>query len=661
MLYSVRMKIRSKITFLMGIVFLGAVMIAALSLWTMNEMTKLDETIQSGYRLLGTAQKVHGLMKDLMFDLFTPQTYLLLKDVLHTTRFQTTRNGFRQSVRDFETSVALFMSSPRVKGMLRDQEARDAYHVAQIMTQKASQRIDSFQQAIDRLFAEGEPTGADVYMRLQTDTRAGMPLFFDEVRETSYYLTYSFESFLSYFIRTLEQESLVIRRQILLLFWLLTTAIGAATFTLSLAFARRISRRIKSVEQGVRAISQGDFTARLAIPTSDEFGALALNFNLFMKDLKRNVDSIQSLMRDIGESITARPRFQRILELIVEAAVKDSSASGAAIITMDTAGAFAVACTAGEFPLRAGAGIPYEPAENGAPVIRIHEIIGGREPVFIREERTIGSGGRVGSFLGLPLSISQGTLGLLCVITGARNAPLTDLDCTTFSTFAEYAALIIDNFFKYREILERREAEYRALQAQIQPHFVYNVLNGLIGLNRMGDSRRLESAIFSLKDMLRYILDQGRWTTVGEELRFLGRYCELQKMRFPERLAVSIRCDEKVADVRIPKLILQPIVENAVIHGIEPLDRAGHLEITAEQVGGTGAASARICVVDDGVGYETSATHAEERIGLTNARERLHISHPDARLSIESAPGAGTRIRIEIPDGRLNGEDPHRG
>jgi sensor histidine kinase YesM len=498
-------------------------------------------------------------------------------------------------------------------------------------------------------------------MRLQTDTGAGMPLFFDEVRETSYYLTYSFESFLSYFIRTLEQESLVIRRQILLAFWVLTTVIGAVTFTLSVAFARRISQRIKAVEQGVRAVSQGDFTARLAIATSDEFGALATNFNLFMKDLKRNVDSIQSLMRDVGESIITRPRFQRILELIVEAAVKDSNADGAAIVSMDTAGVLSVVCTAGDFPIAAGSPMPYDSASDGEGRIRLHEIIEQRQPVFFRAPRVLGADLRVGSFLALPLSISQGTLGLLCVSTGVASAPLTDLDSTTFTTFAEYATLIIDNFFKYRELLERREAEYKALQAQIQPHFVYNVLNSLIGLNRMGDSRTLESAIFSLKDMLRYILDQASWTTVGDELHFLDRYCELQKMRFPDRLVVSIRCEEEVTALRIPKLILQPMVENAVIHGIEPLDRPGHLEIVARRAMANGGSAACISIVDDGVGYSTAAGDVEERIGLANARERLLIAYPDARLSIVSDPGSGTRISIEIPAARQQGEDPHRG
>ena len=652
------MRIRSKISILTGGVFLAALLISSLSIWTLNVTARLRDTVDAGNRLIGTALALHGLMKDLMFDLFTPQTYLLLKDLLHTSRVQTTRADFRASLKEFDSSFSAFMQSPGVRGLLRDQELRDTYDTALIMTAKASTRIASFQAAIDTLFAAGMTGDSSLYMQLQTDKGIVVPQFFDEVRETSYYLTYSFESYLTHFIRSLQQESALIQRQVMIVFWSLTAAIGALTFILSLLFAARISNRIRSVEEGVRAVANGDFRARLSIRTTDEFGALADHFNLFMKELKKNVDSVQSLMRDVGESLTRRPSFRRILSLIVEAAVKDSRADGAAVFILDPENGLVRASSAGDFPA-------VEPGTGGAPgpetEIRLHELFEQRDSVFIRERRTLGSGHVLESFMAFPLVTTQGTLGMLCVDTAPPHASLTDLDFSNFGSFAEYAALIIDNFFKYKELVEKRDAEYRALQAQIQPHFLYNVLNGLIGLNRMGDSRTLESAIFSLKDMLRYILDQGRWTTLGEELRFLGRYCELQKMRFSERLVVTIRCDAEVADVRIPKLILQPIVENAVIHGIEPLDRSCHLEITAEQLRANGTRGARIFINDDGVGYIASATHSEERIGLTNARERLQISYPDARLSIASAPGSGTRICIEIPEGRQGGEDPDRG
>ena len=643
------MKIRSKISLLTGAVFMSAVLISSLSVWTVNVTSRLRDAIDNGNRLVSTALTLHGLMKDLMVDLFTPQTYLLLKDLLHTPRSQSTRRDFRGSVQQFEISVAAFMQSADVKGLLRDQELRDAYDTARIMTEKASDRIASFQATVDRLFSSGSAEGTDLYRQLQTDPGTGVPQFFDEVRETSYYLTYSFESFLTHFTRSLQQESALIRRQVLVIFWTLTALIGAVTLTFSLAYARRIAQRISRVEEGVRAVAHGDFGARLDIRTSDEFGALAAHFNLLIQELKKNVDSMRSLMRDVGESLTARPGFQRILELIVETAVKDSRADGAAMLVTDPVEGLVVASAAGEIPLSVRSAVPLRSPEEA---IDLHDVYERRQPVFVRERRALHGGGEVESFLALPLITSQGMIGLLCLVTAVPHPAFADLDFTTLGSFAEYAALIIDNYFKYRELLEKREAEYRALQAQIQPHFLYNVLNGLVGLNRMGDPRGLESALFSLKDMLRYILDAGQWTTIGEEIGFITRYCDLQRLRFPERLIVSIRHDEQSSGVRIPKLLLQPVVENAVIHGIEPLDRPGRLVVEALAAGRNGTRVARIIVADDGAGFSAGTGDAAERIGLANVRERLRLAYPDARLAIESSPGAGTRICIEIPDER---------
>jgi hypothetical protein len=403
-------------------------------------------------------------------------------------------------------------------------------------------------------------------------------------------------------------------------------------------------------------VSHGDFSLRLDIRSADEFGALAASYNLFMTDLKRNIESIQGLLRDVGESLTTHLSFQRILELIVEAAVKNSNAGGAAVVLPSPEERLVVECSAGVFPHPSGTALPRY---DGA--ISLHDIYDRRAPIFIRQPKSLDGGPQVSSLQAFPLIVSQGELGLLCVITADSDAPLTDLDFNNFRTFTEYAALIIDNFFKYKELLEKREAQYRALQSQIQPHFLYNVLNGLVGLNRMGDAKALESAIFSLKDMLRYILDKGNWTTVREELRFLERYCELQRMRFPDRLSVSIRCAQEVESFRIPKLILQPVVENAVIHGIEPLGRPATLSIEAGLGGREDGPFTSICIADDGAGFNPEATDVEQRIGLSNVRERLLMAYPNARLSIASSPGSGTRIRIEIPSGDSRREDPDRG
>jgi sensor histidine kinase YesM len=644
------MKIRVKISLLTGAVFMSAVFVSTLSVWTMNVTSRLHDAIDNGNRLVSTSLVLHGLMKDLMVDLFTPQTYLLLKDLLHTPRSQSTLREFAASVQQFESSVTDFMQSPDVKGLLRDQELRDAYDTARIMTDKATERIASFQATVDRLFSTGSVEGADLY-RQQMDPATGMPQFFGEVRETSYYLTYSFESFLSHFLRSLQEASALIRRQVMVVFWSLTALIGAVTFSFSLAFARRISERIARVEEGVRAVANGDFGARLDIRTSDEFGALAEHFNLLIQELKKNVDSVQRLMRDVGENLAEPPGYQRLLERIVETAVRNSRADGAAVLVTDPVVGPVVATAAGRFPLPAQ---QPGPSATAAGPVDWHSVCEQRQIVVVRKPGAVTGGPGEESLLVLPLATPQGTVGALCLVTFAPNPGFADLDVTTLSTFAEYAALIIDNFFKYRELLEKREAEYRALQAQIEPHFLYNVLNGLVGLNRMGEPRSLEAALFSLKDMLRYILDTGRWTTVAEELRFITRYCDLQRLRFPERLTVSITHDEGSAGVKIPKLLLQPVVENAVIHGIEPLDRPGRLVVEARAEASNGSTLTRITVTDDGVGFPSGTGDTVERIGMANVRERLRLAYPDARMAVESSPGQGTRICIEIRDGQAD-------
>ena len=663
------MKIKTKIICVTGIILFCVIVISSVSIWTLNEITRLRETIENGVELIGRARTIHSLMKDLMFDIFTPQTYRLLKDIIHAPRFQTTRRSFHTAVVEFQSEFHNFMESSRVKSLLRDEELQDAYAVAQVISDKAFTKIEDFQSKLDQLVGSGVLGEESVYEQLQTDRETTIPLFFDEVRDTSYYLNNSFESFLSHFIRSLEDQSAIIRRQILILFWSLTVLIGVVAVVLSLMLARQISRRISRVEEAFRQVSMGDLTATLNIRTNDEFGLLAHNFNLFMKDLKRNVDSVLNLLRDISRSITERLSFDKILKLIVESAVKDSNADGSAVLTLNDRGGIIVGQAAGAFPYPRGRKIPAKVADAvaGAPSgeadtpLSLKQVFSQQKPVYIRSAKNWAaaafddSSRKVSSLLALPLVVSQRLLGVFCILTYGPDNHITDLDYTNFSTFTDYASLILDNFFKYKELLERREAEYEALQSQIQPHFLYNLLNSLIGLNRMGDRKSLEGALFSLKDMLRYTLEQSDWSTVAEELQFVSKYCELQQVRFQERLSVDIHCDEAAASFRIPKLILQPLVENAIIHGIEPLGRPGKLEVSAKRIQRNGAVGLGICIVDNGVGFSVADHPEDGHIGLRNVKERLLITFPRAFLKVDSDPGRGTRITMEIVEDKPSG------
>ena len=649
------MKIRTKFFFITGVVFLSLIIISSLSMWTMNEINKLKRTIDKGTGLIANSRKIHGHLKDLMFDIFTPQTYRLLKDIIYAPRFQTSLRNFHEAVETFEDSFSDFMNLPQVKRLLREEELKDEYEVALRMSKKAFQKIESINGSLDKLVRRGVLGEARIYERIQSEQDESLIMFFDEVRITSYYLNNNFESFLSHFIHSLQEQSRIIQKQILISFWLLSAAIGLAVILFSNTFAHRISTRIKVVEKAIKMVSRGDFAVRLNIDSHDEFGALSDNFNMFIIDLKRNVDSLLNLMHDIGVEITNQLNPDRIFELIAESAVKDTNADGAAVLMT------------GEHPdrltIRAKAGgFPTAPFTADYDLIRgslLAKVIKRAEPIFIKDvaggntilyskasDRSLLAG--VGSLMAIPLVISKRVSGLLVIVKNKDAEPLTDLDYTNLKTYTDYAALVIDNFFKYNELLEKRKAEYMALQSQIQPHFLYNVLNGLIGLNRLGDKKSLEKAIFSLKDMLRYTLEQAEWTTVADEFRFLEKYCALQKMRFQERLEVDIHYDPETADLKIPKLILQPLVENAVIHGIEPLGRRGNLSISAGIIEKRGSPFLGIYIRDNGIGFEPATVADKRHIGLANVRDRLLMSFNSSLFDVKSANGSGTMIAIEI-------------
>jgi two-component system sensor histidine kinase YesM len=206
---------------------------------------------------------------------------------------------------------------------------------------------------------------------------------------------------------------------------------------------------------------------------------------------------------------------------------------------------------------------------------------------------------------------------------------------------------------EYRSKLAQQNAEYRALQSQIRPHFLFNILNGFVGLNREGRTKELEKAILSLSSMMRYTLDDNQMTSIEKEFQFLEKYCVLQQIRFQERLSVHIEYDEEVAGVPLPKLLIQPLVENAVIHGIEPDDKQNVLQVTARAVEQDGIRYAEITVKDDGAGFETEIRKPDGHIGLSNVRSRLLMSYPDADFTLASRPGQGTTAVIRIPRGGI--------
>lgn len=199
--------------------------------------------------------------------------------------------------------------------------------------------------------------------------------------------------------------------------------------------------------------------------------------------------------------------------------------------------------------------------------------------------------------------------------------------------------------------LEARLAHARleALKMQLHPHFLFNTLNAVSVLVRKGDNQAAVRMIAGLSDLLRLALDRSgaQEVTLEEEMHFLDRYLAIEKIRFGDRLRVSVDIPRDALDARVPNLVLQPLVENAIRHGIAPQPGAGRLDIRADVVGAT----LRLRVLDDGVGVNGAPpASAGGGVGLRNTRERLRQLYGDRfRLELLAGRGRGTEALLEIP------------
>jgi len=265
----------------------------------------------------------------------------------------------------------------------------------------------------------------------------------------------------------------------------------------------------------------------------------------------------------------------------------------------------------------------------------------------------------------IPLHLlAAAALGLLWAVGGAflRWALLGDSDWITlngllswalttlpFGTTVYFAMLGIEHGVHYW--VEAREREARlaearldALRMQIQPHFLLNSLNAITVLVRDRDTGTATRLLEQLGEVLRRVLrsDRGQLVPLSDEIEFVERYLEIERVRFPDRLRPAVRVDPAAAQAAVPDFILQPLVENAIRHGVARRTEAGYLAVTARREGD----DLVLTVEDDGVGPQ------EERagVGLSNTRERLAALYGE-RGGLELGPreGGGARATIRLP------------
>ena len=250
----------------------------------------------------------------------------------------------------------------------------------------------------------------------------------------------------------------------------------------------------------------------------------------------------------------------------------------------------------------------------------------------------------------VPIAVDEGVVGTLAAVTSTEPGPgLIQAALETarwVSTQLELAELD-----QSRARLVR--AEVRALRAQISPHFVYNALTTIASFVRT-DPERARELLLEFADFTRYSFrSHGEFTTLAEELRSIDRYLTIERARFGERLQVRLQIAPEVLPVGLPYLCLQPLVENAVRHGLSRKPGVGMVSIEARDAG----AECHITVEDDGVGMDPTVfasdryeTDDGQHVGLSNVDDRLRSVFGDHfGLVVETAPGAGTKVSMRVP------------
>jgi two-component sensor histidine kinase len=197
------------------------------------------------------------------------------------------------------------------------------------------------------------------------------------------------------------------------------------------------------------------------------------------------------------------------------------------------------------------------------------------------------------------------------------------------------------------------ESELRALRAQLNPHFLFNALNTLGHLMQAAPDRAL-TTLYRLTALLRAVLRRtnGQFVSLREELEIVEAYLAIEHERFQERLTVSIDVPRELRQARIPPLLLQPLVENAVKHGITPMRNGGTITVRGERVADSAGGSPvlRLSVIDTGLGGALDQPSTRDGVGLTNIESRLHhYFGASAAIAIRPTPGGGTTVEVSIP------------
>jgi two-component system, LytTR family, sensor kinase len=296
---------------------------------------------------------------------------------------------------------------------------------------------------------------------------------------------------------------------------------------------------------------------------------------------------------------------------------------------------------------------------NGDPVPFI-----GPNPYFVRTDSPFRSLVSPPADVLFPLAHEGASEHWIVLSYGVIRPPLTSAELNFVARIAAEIQVRIGTVVAEQTRLERlrrestfreeiADAELRALRAQINPHFLFNSLNTIADLSTVAPGKAEEMTL-RLAAVFRYVLanTDRQFTSVSEELDFARSYLDIEEARFEDRLKVRFDVEPSVLQERVPTLLLQPLIENALKHGLSPKRQGGTLSILARRT----VSGIELTVSDDGVGLQTKKQESHEpgtHVGLQNVRQRLQTAYEGrATFLLKPREGGGTEATVLINQGK---------
>jgi sensor histidine kinase YesM len=266
----------------------------------------------------------------------------------------------------------------------------------------------------------------------------------------------------------------------------------------------------------------------------------------------------------------------------------------------------------------------------------------------------------LGVFIGL--SIISLVFGFKYSAVLKSNFPRLFLFCTLAAVIITTLSVLYDSLKEKieKKVLENEElkrlqmrTQLIALQSKINPHFLFNTLNTMLNLVHKSP-QKVENMILNLSDIYRRVLQvpENERILLKQEIDLVREYLEIEKIRLEERLSYYIKMDPGLENFRIPPLLIEPIVENAVIHGISPKSAGGFIQIEIEKnkTQKENETVITIKVEDNGIGMEKQIGKVSKGFGLYSVQERIRLIYKDrARFHIFPGTGGGTCVTLELP------------